>query len=153
MGKTVLRKSGRSVGRKSGRSVGRRSAARPTEHSEQVVVVGQLRQAGVLVCAIPIAGRRGKVAGAKLVREGMSKGAPDLLIFDAPPALDGKVGTALEMKREGATKSTVRPEQRRWLEKLSERGWHTLVGYGAKDALKKLKDAGYDVRPFPEQSG
>ena len=139
--KPVLRK-----GSKPRRSKG---ATKPTEHSEQVVVVRQLRDLGLLLCSIPNGGRRGRVMGAKLVREGMSKGAPDLLIFDAPPAHPGKVGTALEMKREGATKSTVRPEQRRWLAHLEERGWHTLVGYGAKDALKKLKDAGYDVRVFP----
>ena len=53
------------------------------------------------------------------------------------------VGCALEMKREGAKMSSVRKEQRQWLSDLAERGWATLIGFGADDAISKLKGLGY----------
>lgn len=121
--------------------------ARPSEHSEQVLVVRKLRNAKIWYCAVPNGGKRNRGEAIKLTQEGVRRGAPDLLIFDAPPNRPDCVGTALEMKRQGGSESNLSREQVKWLAALEKRGWHTLVGYGARDALEKLQDAGYPVRP------
>ena len=120
--------------------------AQPSEHSEQVLVVRRLQTArpAILFCAVPNGGRRSKHEGAKLRAEGMRRGVPDLLIFSAPPALEGKVGTALEMKRQKGGRLSA--EQKEWLKAVEDQGWHTIVGRGAKDALEQLASAGYAVR-------
>ncbi len=127
--------------------------ATPSEHSEQVVVVRRLRAAKIWFCAVPNGGKRNRGEAIRLTQEGVSRGAPDLLIFDAPPNHPDCVGTALEMKRQGATERSLRKEQVRWLSALGERKWLVLVGYGARDALLKLQEAGYAVRPprLPEE--
>ena len=117
----------------------------PSELSEQVVVVRELRRAGLLYCAVPNGGRRDRREAYMLKASGVVSGVPDLLIFEPTP--DGHVGTALEMKREGGRMSNLSKAQRGWLEALSSRGWLVLVGFGAKDALEKLRAAGYEVRP------
>lgn len=144
----------RSVGKKK-RSVGRTKRSVVSEHSEQVEVVRRLKRSRVLFCSVPNGGKRSRGEAAKMVREGLQRGVPDLLIFDAPPGVEGKVGTALEMKKAGAPPSSVRPEQKRWLKKLEDAGWWTIVGYGAEDAFKKLKAAGYvldTLKPRPDDT-
>jgi len=121
--------------------------SKPSEHSEQVLVVRKLRSAKVWFCAVPNGGKRNRGEAIKLTQEGVSRGAPDLLIFDPPPNHPNCVGTALEMKRQGADESHLRKEQVKWLKALEDRGWLTLIGYGARDALCKLEEAGYPVRP------
>ena len=120
---------------------------RPSEHSEQVMVVRKLRSAKVWFCAVPNGGKRNRGEAIKLTQEGVSRGAPDLLIFDPPPNHPDKVGVALEMKRQGCDESNLGRNQVKWLAALKERGWLTLVGYGARDALAKLQLAGYPVKP------
>ncbi len=117
--------------------------ASPTELSEQIEVVRCLRAAGVLFAAVPNGGRRDRREAALLKKSGVRAGVPDLLIFDSPPMRPQKRGVALEMKREGASPSAVSPAQREWLDALSERGWVGMVGRGAADALKQLRELGY----------
>ena len=144
----------------------------PSEHSEQVELVRRLRRSGVLFCAVPNGGKRAGVEAAKLVKEGVSAGVPDLLVFDGPggavltayerdlveglrglslarrravaSAAGIAAGVGLEMKRDGA--GTVSAKQETWLGALAERGWDTMVGWGWRDALAKLRKGGYDVR-------
>lgn len=117
----------------------------PSELSEQIIVVRELRRLRLQFCAVP----NGLLTTQKQARmakaSGLEKGVPDLLIFDAPP---GYVGVALEMKRIDGRPSDLRPEQRQWMAQLAKRGWLCLVGYGAQDALAKLCAAGFDVRGF-----
>ncbi len=120
---------------------------KPSEHSEQVIVVRRLRSADILHCAVPNGGKRNRKEAIKLTQEGVSRGAPDLLIFCPPPACPDKVGTALEMKREGGCELDLSRYQKKWLSNLEKLGWLVLVGYGARDALTKLRDAGYAVKP------
>jgi hypothetical protein len=122
----------------------------PSEHSEQVVVVRKLRSAKVLFCAVPNGGRRQRLDAVKLKAEGVRRGVPDLLIFDAPPNHPDCVGTALEMKKQGASEAALSRFQKNWIKHLEKRGWLVIVGYGARDALTKLKEAGYPVRPPKE---
>ena len=127
--------------------------SQPSEHSEQVLVVRRLKGARpeLLFCAVPNGGRRSRHEGAKLRAEGMSRGVPDILIFTPPPGREGKVGTALEMKRQKGGRLSA--EQKEWLCALEEAGWHTIVGKGAKDALEGLQRAGYGVRGLVDGVG
>ena len=116
-----------------------------SELSEQIEVVKRLRLARLLYCHVPNGGKRGRREEVLLKAAGTVAGVPDLLIFDEPPASPWQVGCALEMKREGARPSRVSAVQRQWLAELSERNWLCIVGYGAQDALVKLREAGYGV--------
>ncbi len=122
--------------------------SRLSEHSEQVLLVRKLRGAKLLYCAVPNGGKRQRLDAVKLKAEGVKKGVPDLLIFDAPPNHPDCVGTAVEMKREGGSRSDLSRHQKQWAKDLEKRGWLVLVGFGAKDAVSKLIDAGYSLKPF-----
>lgn len=106
------------------------------EHYEQVKVVGALRRAGVLFCSIPNGGWRTKETAAAMAAEGLAPGAPDLLVFDAPPPWRG---IAIEMKVAGGR---VAPNQAEWHEALRARGWMVVVAWSAAEAVKALVDAG-----------
>ena len=114
-----------------------------SELSEQIFVVRSLRAARILFCHVPNGGRRDKREAYRLRASGVVAGVPDLLIFDPPS--NEFVGVALELKREGCKPSSVTKKQREWLSKLEARGWASVVGFGAADALKQLRDLGYDV--------
>ena len=123
------------------------ATSRPSEHSEQVIVVRKLKSAKIPFCAVPNGGRRHRIDAIKLRAEGLRRGVPDLLIFSPPPSCPDKVGTALEMKRTGATEESLSRFQKKWIAILEECGWLVLIGFGARDALSKLQEAGYSVRP------
>jgi len=78
-----------------------------------------------------------------LKASGVVRGVPDLLIFDPPPLREA-VGVALELKREKG--GSVSPEQQRWLQELNARGWVAIVARGAADALRQLRELGFEVR-------
>jgi len=118
----------------------------PSEASEQVALVKHLRKAGILMCAVPNGGKRDKVTAMAISRQGVSRGVPDILIFDAPDKNSAnKRGCAVELKRINGTYSQVSPYQRKWLADLEKRNWITIVAYGCKDALDKLREVGYNV--------
>ena len=116
-----------------------------SELSEQIQLVRKLRTCGVLFCAVPNGGYRHRGEAIKLKQSGVEAGVPDLLLFDSAPGLPESVGTALEMKREGLTKSSVSVKQREWLKQLEERGWVSVVAYGWRDAVAKLQELGYKI--------
>jgi hypothetical protein len=116
-----------------------------SELSEQIQVVRKLKAVGILFCAVPNGGFRHRGEAVRLRQSGVQAGVPDLLVFDPPPGMEGKVGTALEMKREGMTKSSVSVRQKEWLDNLEERGWVSLVAFGWRDAIKKLTKLGYEI--------
>src|SRR5688572_10882352 len=76
----------------------RKPRRKPTnsEHTAQSRVVKWLRDRGHTVFAVPNAGRRGN--GAAWVDEGLTAGAPDLVIA-TPPPIGGYTCAGLEMKR------------------------------------------------------
>lgn len=116
-----------------------------SELQQQSIVVSVLRRAGILCAAVPNGHVRSKRQSIQAFQEGVSAGFPDLLIFSRPPAHPDACGTVLEMKRGTATPHDVRPEQRKWLENLRSVGWCVVVGFGAKDAVDKLRQLGYLV--------
>jgi hypothetical protein len=78
----------------------------------------------------------------RLKRMGYKRGLPDVIIFDPPPAYNGKFkGVALEMKRRKG--GIVSDEQRTWLEKLANLGWLSYVARGADEAIEILETCGY----------
>lgn len=85
---------------------------------------------------------------------GMERGDPDLVIWTTPPAHPTARGMMIEMKTPGAAPKTDRAgqfsggrvEQKSRLAYFQALGWHVVIGYGCADALRKIRDAGYDVR-------
>jgi hypothetical protein len=117
---------------------------RISEHFEQVQVAKALRRAGLVFCAVPNGGFRVTREAGRLKAEGVQKGVPDLLIFTPPPG-GSSVGVALEMKRRDGRPGDLRKAQKEWLGTLSDLGWDTMVGWGAIDAIQKLRDLGYEI--------
>lgn len=114
-----------------------------SEHWEQVQIAKALSRAKIVFCAVPNGGFRIRREAAMLKAEGVQQGVPDLLIFTPPPG--GGVGVALEMKRRDGKPSDLRKSQQEWLTKLQGLGWHTIVGWGAMDAIEKLRELGYEI--------
>lgn len=56
-----------------------------TEHALQVAVVKYLRGRGLTVLHVPNEGKRGIREAARLQREGVVAGVPDILVMDWPP--------------------------------------------------------------------
>lgn len=90
----------------------------------------------------PNGGQRNAIVGAKLKRQGVKRGVPDVLILDHPPKHPASFvrGIALELKAKGGVVST---EQHAWLEGLKERGWVCRVAFGFDDAKQWLESLGY----------
>jgi hypothetical protein len=92
-------------------------------------------------CAIPNGGARSAFQGGILKAEGMSKGAPDWLLFEqsSSAALEWVpyVGLALEFK-DPLHRRKPSPEQREWHRKLSARGWRVEVVYTMQEAWSAL---------------
>lgn len=115
------------------------------ESNAQQAVVRWLRNANLHFCAVPNGGARSAFTGRILKAEGVVAGAPDLLIFDRPPAAPHRVGVALEMKAPGGTKPP--PHQLDFLAALEARGWAVVIAYGAPDALAELTKLGFGGLP------
>lgn len=118
--------------------MGLRRVAR--EEPTQVAVAQLLDAAKVLWCHVPNGGARNVITGAKLKRQGVKPGVPDVLIFDPPPKRVTFCGAAMEIK-DGKGRAT--PEQKEWLANLAACGWVTRIVYGIDDALIFLKECGY----------
>src|SRR5512133_3115249 len=101
-----------------------------TEHAEQVGFIVWFRSKfpDTLIFAIPNGGKRTIGLARKLKDEGVVPGVPDLFI----PAWK----TFVEMKR--TTRSVVSPDQERIITHLIHMGYTVIIGYGAKDASRKL---------------
>ena len=104
----------------------------PTEHQEQVKLVGWMRKKGWTFCAIPNGGSRSSaIEGARLRASGLQKGFPDLLVF-------WPVQAAIELKRQKGGR--VSQEQQAWLDTLEGCGWQVQVCRGADAAIEWLEE-------------
>lgn len=122
-----------------------------SEGQEGADLARWLRRHKVRFCHVPNGGLRDKRQAARLVAEGVQKGAPDYLIFDRPTAApEGPqpdwprgvpVGVAIELKRRDGGR--VSAEQAEWLEALRARGWVAFVAHGAEAAKERLKEMGF----------
>ncbi len=109
----------------------------PLEHDECLDLVQWLCEQKVPFVHIPNEGLRSVVEGRRLRAIGLHKGFPDYLIF----RYGGVSGTALEMKRIAG--SDTSDEQLLWGDRMVALGWDFVIGYGAEDAIKQLKELGY----------
>ena len=85
-----------------------------------------------MLYAIPNGGHRHKAVAAKLKREGVKAGVPDICL---PVARGGWHGLYIEMKV-GQNKPTK--HQERWLENLNEYGYLSVVCWGFEEARQTL---------------
>ena len=114
-----------------------------SEHQEQVALFqwAELQKCTMpelsLLFSIPNGGHRHKATGAKMKREGVKRGVPDIFLAVAR----GKhFGLFIEMKF-GKNKPT--PEQKTWLIELTWQGYTTEVCNGfeeAKQVIEKYLD-------------
>ena len=96
--------------------------------------------------AIPSGGNRSAREGAMMKADGLERGLPDWMLWQAeapwpvsPPAgPEPKVGLALEFKAPGAGR--VSPEQKGWHDALRQNGWQVAVVDSARDAWAIVTD-------------
>lgn len=112
-----------------------------SEHSEQSLVVNQLKLLGILCAAIPNDAPRSVVGVVRAKQRGLTKGAPDLLIFT--PTAKAPKGVALEFKKRSGGKED--PDQIKFLADLRALGWVAEFVHGAPEALELLWSLGYKV--------
>lgn len=82
-----------------------------------------------MLAHIPNEGKRTKTTGARLKREGLRKGYPDILL-DVPDR--DFHGLRIELKRRKGSKIT--PDQKKWIIKLNKQGYAAAFCYGWEQA-------------------
>lgn len=106
----------------------RRPPALTSEHDEQVTLVGWMRRKKLLVWAVPNEGKRTSQESAARKREGLVKGAADLM-WEVPGL---PVTAAMEMKKAHGTLSDIRAEQATFLSRRAALGKPAVVLFGYK---------------------
>ena len=81
---------------------------------------------------IPNGGSRNKAEAARLKRQGVKAGVPDICI---PVPRGGYHGMYIEMKY---GRNKPRETQKIWLERLNAQGYYTVVCYSAGEAIDKI---------------
>lgn len=113
----------------------------PTEHDEQVMVCRWLRARHIPFGAIPNGANKSIAARMKFKAEGLTPGMPDLLIITPPPAFP-HMHLLVEMKRQKGGRLSV--EQDHMHSVLSVNGFLVITANGYADAVRQLRDLGYD---------
>lgn len=108
------------------------AVTKPSELSEQEVVVDYCDLYDIPIVHIPNEGKRSLAYGAQMKRAGMRKGFPDLFI---PVARLKYHGLFIEMKY---GRGKVSPEQVKWLTRLKKEGYATAVCYSADEAVSLI---------------
>lgn len=85
------------------------------EDLEQREVCTFLDKLGVLYCAIPNGGKRGKIEAARMKALGTKRGAPDLLIF-TPPKITVEWHAELRLRLDSGTRRPTEPLNWMWPE-------------------------------------
>lgn len=83
---------------------------------------------------IPNGGRRDKTTGARLKKEGVKAGVPDLCL---PVPMRGYHGLYIEMKQIAG--GSVSPNQKRWLKHLNDSGYYAVIAHGWREAAEIIK--------------
>jgi hypothetical protein len=86
-------------------------------------------------------GKRAVAVGRYLKMLGLSKGVPDVFVFNLVPKHPEVRGVAIELKRIGHKKTSK--EQDLWLAVLERCGWKTCVAEGCQEAIKFLISVGF----------
>lgn len=113
-----------------------------SEYDEQVKLAEYLDMKGYCWCHVPNGGNRDARTGAKLKRQGVKPGVPDVLIFDTPKEMEeipGYMFSGIVIELKKVKGGRLREEQDEWLRKLAARNWITKVAFGADDAINFLE--------------
>lgn len=116
-----------------------------SEYDEQIKLAEYLDMRGFLWCHVPNGGNRDAKTGAKMKRQGVKPGVPDVLIFENPTDISRNLNLqssrniAIELKRENGSMSDLSDVQKEWLLDLEKRGWLIKVAFGADDAIEWLE--------------
>jgi hypothetical protein len=84
--------------------------------------------------SIPNGGKRSYSYGARLKREGMTKGALDLIMC---VAREGHYGVGIEFKRKGGK---LRPEQKEMIAALEEQGYKAVIWDDLQRAMEETRE-------------
>jgi len=123
-----------------------------TEHEEQIEVVKYLKRNKILHTAVPNGGKRHIKTASDLKAEGVTAGYPDLIIEEPNKYYHG---LRIELKRRAKTLKSgkksvshtkVSDEQTKWIRELNDRGYRTVVCYGADEAIEVVEDYMENVR-------
>lgn len=114
----------------------------PSEHYEQCLVIRYCDIKKIPIFAIPnanaLSSQNKQMAirnMAKMKKEGLRKGIPDLFI---PVAKNGYHGLFIEMKR--VKGSTTSKEQKEWIEKLNNNGYKAIICKGSQVAISEIEN-------------
>ena len=108
------------------------SRPKTAEWQDTIAVADYLRLRDLLFMHIPNEGKRTPEQGAILKRMGLSKGAPDFIVFEPR---GGFHGFALELKTEDGR---LTKEQLEWAANLSRRGYAWTMAKGVDEAIRKI---------------
>jgi hypothetical protein len=113
----------------------------PTESREQIALFQwaairekQCPELKNLFC-VPNGGARDAITGARLKREGVKTGVPDILLLVARGEYHG---LAIEMKRIRGGKLLA--NQKTWLNRLNAQGYKAVACKGATEAIAVIED-------------
>jgi hypothetical protein len=112
-----------------------------SEERLQMAVARVLDAAGLCWCHVPNGGQRNAVVGAKLKAQGVKRGVPDVLVFDAPidkARYSYQCGLAIELKNGKAGR--VSPEQKAWHNNLLGNDWRVDVCRSLDEVLAVLRE-------------
>ena len=120
-----------------------------SEHTEQAALFewaawNQSKDAALnMLYAVPNGGKRDKVTAARMKREGLKAGVPDVVL---PVARMGYHGFYLELK---VGKNKTSAEQAAWLTALATEGYLVDVSYGWQEAAHKIaRYLGHEPKEF-----
>ena len=120
-----------------------------SEHTEQAALFewaawNQSKDAALnMLYAVPNGGKRDKVTAARMKREGLKAGVPDVVL---PVARMGYHGFYLELK---VGKNKTSAEQAAWLAALAAEGYLVDVSYGWQEAAHKIaRYLGHEPKEF-----
>jgi len=94
---------------------------------------------GLLWFHPPNGGHRHAAVGAKLKRQGVKAGVPDVWILDTPAGHDCR-GVVIELKVKGRKPT---PEQVEWLAALEQRNWLTFCVNGLQEYVNVMRVLGW----------
>jgi hypothetical protein len=110
------------------------------EHDIQVAFIDWVKRAErtdkrlQLLFAVPNGGQRNKIVAAKLKREGVRAGVPDIML---PCPSKTFSGLAIEFKRPG---NTTTEKQDSYIDLLVEAGWFVVICTDAAAAIQTVRD-------------
>lgn len=116
----------------------------PSESQIQQQICQWLDANGIAYTSIPNNPGRSERHAARLKREGMQVGIPDLLVITPPPSAPER-GMCVWIEVKSAT-GRLRTEQEDWHGRLHGMGHEVLVVRGLHDAIAALRQLGYGVR-------